>query len=226
MNGERLVILLGLHGMHKSAVARNAIHFMIERKYFTGGAISISLKNVKHFRQFCEEIKKKISKSVSNREQLNHIQNEQFTDFLIDFFNQKNIVDKIKSKKHMNSEEHRFLLCLDGAEELISNSSHDLGIFLSRVLNECKTLSTVITTSRTINMLANENCIAPKIQLLNPLKKEESVDLFVQIAETITIDEIYDLILAEPNYPIKKLVDVDFKQIQRPVSEELEKKIR
>ena len=64
MDGERLVILLGLHGMHKSAVARNAIHFMLERKYFTGGAICVSLKNVKHFRQFSEEIKKKLLKSV------------------------------------------------------------------------------------------------------------------------------------------------------------------
>ena len=50
MDGERLVILLGLHGMHKSAVARNAIHFMLERKYFTGGAIFVSLKDVKYFR--------------------------------------------------------------------------------------------------------------------------------------------------------------------------------
>ena len=50
MDGERLIILLGLHGMHKSAVARNAIHFMLDRKYFTGGVISVSLKNVKYFR--------------------------------------------------------------------------------------------------------------------------------------------------------------------------------
>ena len=39
MDGERLVVLLGVQGLNKSAVARFAIHYMLERKYFTGGAI-------------------------------------------------------------------------------------------------------------------------------------------------------------------------------------------
>ena len=52
MKGHRLIMLLGLHGVGKSAVARNAVHFMIERKYFTGGVIFINLKGVYTFRHF------------------------------------------------------------------------------------------------------------------------------------------------------------------------------
>ena len=44
MNGSRLITLLGLNGIGKSTVARNAVHFMLERKYFTGGVIFINLK--------------------------------------------------------------------------------------------------------------------------------------------------------------------------------------
>ena len=44
MGGSRLIMLLGLHGVGKSAVARNAVHYMIERKYFTGGVIFVNLK--------------------------------------------------------------------------------------------------------------------------------------------------------------------------------------
>ena len=64
MDGERLVVLLGVQGLHKSAVARFAIHYMLERKYFTGGAIFVTLTNFRYFRQLIEEIKKKIVKSV------------------------------------------------------------------------------------------------------------------------------------------------------------------
>ena len=46
MNGERLVILLGLHGFGKSSIARNALHYMSERKFFTGGIILVQMKNV------------------------------------------------------------------------------------------------------------------------------------------------------------------------------------
>ena len=51
MNNEKLVIVLGLHGIGKSAVARNAVHYMLERKYFTGGVISVDLKGIKSFKQ-------------------------------------------------------------------------------------------------------------------------------------------------------------------------------
>ena len=47
MGGERLIMLLGLHGVGKSSVARNTLHFIYERKYLTGGILWVQLKGVK-----------------------------------------------------------------------------------------------------------------------------------------------------------------------------------
>ena len=41
MSGNRLVILLGLDGVGKSSLARNALHYMSERKFFTGGVVLV-----------------------------------------------------------------------------------------------------------------------------------------------------------------------------------------
>ena len=41
MSGNRLVIMLGLHGTGKSTIVRQALHYMCDRKYFTGGVIQI-----------------------------------------------------------------------------------------------------------------------------------------------------------------------------------------
>ena len=56
MSGERLIALLGLPGIGKSSIARNALHFMVERKFFTGGVILVQLKNVKDIYTFTKQI--------------------------------------------------------------------------------------------------------------------------------------------------------------------------
>ena len=38
---EKIVMLLGLHGIGKSSVARNTLHYIYERKYVTGGILWI-----------------------------------------------------------------------------------------------------------------------------------------------------------------------------------------
>ena len=38
---ERIVNILGLHGIGKSCLARNTLHYVAERKLFTGGIIFI-----------------------------------------------------------------------------------------------------------------------------------------------------------------------------------------
>ena len=50
MSDKRLVMILGLHGVGKSAVAKNAVHYMLERKYFTGGVIFVDLKGIRSAR--------------------------------------------------------------------------------------------------------------------------------------------------------------------------------
>ena len=44
---ERLVMLLGMHGVGKSSVARNTLHYIHERKYISGGIIWVQLKGVR-----------------------------------------------------------------------------------------------------------------------------------------------------------------------------------
>ena len=47
MDGERLIMLLGLHGFGKSSVAKNTLHYIHERKYKSGGVMWANLKGVK-----------------------------------------------------------------------------------------------------------------------------------------------------------------------------------
>ena len=42
---ERIIPLYGLHGVGKSALARNTLHYVAERKLCTGGILLIQLKN-------------------------------------------------------------------------------------------------------------------------------------------------------------------------------------
>ena len=111
----------------------------------------------------------------------------------------------------MNKDEadHKFLLCLDGAGELISHCQTEFNDFLIRLLNECKMLTIIITSSRNVSKLVCGDGFAPKIQLLKPLKMEESAELFLQKAnqKQITPEEVYKLILEDPYYPVSKLID-------------------
>ena len=39
MDGEKLIAVLGPHGVGKSSIARSVLHYVAERKLFTGGVI-------------------------------------------------------------------------------------------------------------------------------------------------------------------------------------------
>ena len=60
MSGERLVALLGLPGIGKSSIVRNALHFITERKFFTGGVILVQLKNVQDIYTFNKRLQRLI----------------------------------------------------------------------------------------------------------------------------------------------------------------------
>ena len=45
-SGKRLTCLLGLPGIGKSSLVRNAIHFFVKRRYFLAGVVFIQAKGV------------------------------------------------------------------------------------------------------------------------------------------------------------------------------------
>ena len=49
--------MLGLGGIGKSSVARHAVHYMMQRKYFTGGVIMVNLQNDRSFNVLARKIK-------------------------------------------------------------------------------------------------------------------------------------------------------------------------
>ena len=93
MNGERLVMLLGLHGVGKSSVAKNTLHFIYERKYMTGGVLWVQLKGVKDVYSAMKQIQSYIYKSlILSKDEVTDLIRETCTEkdllsFIISFFN-------------------------------------------------------------------------------------------------------------------------------------------
>ena len=56
-------------------------------------------------------------------------------------------------------------------------------------------LTVIITTSRSVNMLVSEYDIEPKTILLKPLKPADSVKLFLDLANDVEPEEVYQLML-------------------------------
>ena len=121
---NRLVASLGLHGIGKSSLVRNALHFIYERKYFTGGVVLIQTKNVRDVFSLMKLIQRFIIqaldlsyKEVSEITQ-KHCTEEALLDFIIDYLNDPKC-NKPRCQKNFNNEHKNFLICFDNAEELI-----------------------------------------------------------------------------------------------------------
>ena len=91
-NKPRLVALLGDIGLGKSAVARSACHFLIERRYFLGGVILVDLNGVKSFKILENKMKKIIIKNLAKdkessiHQKIRKARDENFTELLCEFF--------------------------------------------------------------------------------------------------------------------------------------------
>ena len=138
MSDQRLVMILGLHGVGKSAVAKNAVHYMLERKYFTGGVIFVDLKGIRSARmmtrKICKILINNLDRDYSLRAELDDMDQEAFIDFFVEFFSKEDLDEKLRKKKRCSkNKSHKFLLLLDNAELLITESSEDFKSFLSRV---------------------------------------------------------------------------------------------
>ena len=92
----RLICLVGLPGIGKSSIAKCALHFLLERRYFTGGVILINLKNVRLCQVFTNKIKKVIIKALKLphgsdlQQEIEKAKDEPWHDILEKFFKQKN----------------------------------------------------------------------------------------------------------------------------------------
>ena len=92
-NKERIVPLLGLHGIGKSSLARNTLHYVAERKMFSGGVLYIQMKNMRSFFAVVKIIMSNIMRLIdlNTEEKLmleeQRLTHEQMIDYFIDLFN-------------------------------------------------------------------------------------------------------------------------------------------
>lgn len=127
---QRIVPLLGLVGIGKSSLARNTLHYLAERKAFTGGilhfqltghhdvfsSLKVIIRKIRRFLDLNEEQEKVFMEKTSSQDAI--------LDYLINFFN-KNNTEKFKKKKSVNSQmkdslkNRKFLICLDDVEQVI-----------------------------------------------------------------------------------------------------------
>ena len=126
---ERIVLLLGLHGIGKSALARNTCHYVAERKLFTGGIIFIQLKGMSSLFPMLKLIMREIIRKLDlTMEEKRALENDTFSEnamieFFTDFFN-RSIKQKFSKQKHCpksKCSKNLFLLCLDNAGGLMEH---------------------------------------------------------------------------------------------------------
>ena len=81
---------------------------------------------------------------------------EQLVNFIVKFFN-NNLDYKFKKQKHKNQREHRFLVCLDNAEDFFTDrqSNEEFQEFLTELYDQCPLLSIIITSNRHVYGMQN-----------------------------------------------------------------------
>lgn len=215
MQGQRLVFIFGLLGVGKSVIARNVLHFMKERKYFCGGIILLQLNGTKTLQALCHSLYRVLFKNLVVDDNDPYFEGlvdsmETQVEFFIDFFNLATDFKLKTVEKHpdlnlsKNERYKKFLVCLDNVEELIAAKNSELKLLLKKLLNSCPYLQIVITSRRHLAKL-NDECIDPDLMFVPPLKGTQAVKLFLFKAErhqTIDVDEIFDLIMMDPNFEV------------------------
>ena len=155
-SGKRLVFIFGLHGTGKSTIVRQALQYICDRKFFTGGVIQIQLSNVKSTYSLMKAIQRAIIKGLNlTKDQLNEIiedncSEDRLFDMITYFFN-NNLKYPILKDKHSTNKSHKYLLYFDNAEELISYEwKKSFSFWISKILDECNLLSIVMTSKKGI----------------------------------------------------------------------------
>jgi adenylate kinase family enzyme len=130
MNGEKLIMLLGLHGVGKSCVAKQVIHYIYERKFMTGGMWWVQLKGVRDVYAVIKQIQSFIYKDLRLTKDETHeliqkgCNEKDLLEFITDFLgnpNKKEYRKKLKRSRDVKVINTDFLICFDNAEEIIEH---------------------------------------------------------------------------------------------------------
>lgn len=82
-------------------------------------------------------------------------------------------------------------MIVDNAEDLIEHEGNKFKALIAQFLNECESLSIVLTSRIPLGKL--EETMQGKIQLVHALKDQPAVELFYDrtTSESITAEEVY-----------------------------------
>ena len=117
--------MVGLAGVGKSVVARDAMHYVLERRYFGGGVIQIDLAQIRSYKIFEGKMKNFVIKSLdltpedSIHHKIKKAREWEFLELLEEFFDQRTERFKLRNKVSNHDFSLKFLLCLDNAQDLI-----------------------------------------------------------------------------------------------------------
>ena len=160
----------GLPGIGKTLLTRNVLHYLSERKYFSGGIFYEPLNNIKKAHGFLLALLNRslsfFNLSPKQRFELRHNGNENaITDFMISLFEDKVNTQYLpkKDKFFSQSKDKRFLLVLDNAEMLIDDSGEEFRSLLSIFSDSCKQLKILVISRNELGSTNENEIISPLI---------------------------------------------------------------
>lgn len=218
----KLVSLLGLRGIGKSSLARNALWYAAERKMFIGGILFVQCKEIRSCHTLLKFILRSILKVIDLSEQKKTemvealCSEDKLKDYLKDFFN-GNRKEPFVKKRHKSQRGDRelFMLCLDNIEEMILNDEDgDFKTFLAELYDECSDLRILVTSILTLGTLPNE--VVPEVQIVRSLKTASSAKLFFDRCGDLDTDQLVEFIFEDKNYPYHKMLCLKDKGIHLP----------
>ena len=155
-DNNRLIALLGHPGLGKSTVVNAALHYVLERRYFSGGVILVNLQQVRHFNTLERKMKKLIIKSLNLKfgeltARIEKAKDDELIEYIVDFFQQSSDDLKLIDKRGRPSrDKSNFIVCFDNVEELIEQEGDKFRKFLADILIDCPNLTVVVTSSKAL----------------------------------------------------------------------------
>ena len=159
---SRMVQLLGLRGIGKSSLAKSVLHYAAARKMFTGGVLFIKLKGINSCFVVMKMVMREIMRALElTRQEKMELKSENCSqDRMMEYFKTFFTFEyeqKLRKKKHnsLATQDKRFLLCFDNAEEAIEHDGTEFRNLLAELYDECDQLYVLVTTNQPMGELPN-----------------------------------------------------------------------